>query len=212
MKATSRCDGDEAHAENNLCGYALSHDGRRAAKTSYLAWANVCVWASENERVWASGSGSAPFHARHHQLFVSVGVPASSGTTKEELVAVRENLTGMLRSLDVPALDDALAEIDAGAQHPSTEWRRNYSLMLGLERVLSEDEPRLADGTMLNPHQVDALSGTLTALLAEVLGVGGAAEDVVGGGGGTAHVQRPRGPAVGADQHLRGPRRLMAST
>ena len=50
---------------------------------------------------------------------------------------------------------------------PSTHWRRRYSLLLGLERVLSEDEPRLADGTTLNPHQVDALSGTLTALLAE---------------------------------------------
>ena len=33
--------------------------------------------------------------------------------------------------------------------------------------LLSEDEPHLADGTLLNPHQVDALSGTLTALLAE---------------------------------------------
>jgi superfamily II DNA or RNA helicase len=65
------------------------------------------------------------------------------------------------------ALDDALAELDAGHKEPSTEWRRNYSLMLGLERVLSDDEPRLADGTLLNPHQVDALSGTLTALLAE---------------------------------------------
>src|SRR6185312_1727081 len=65
------------------------------------------------------------------------------------------------------ALDAALAEIDAGAEVPSTHWRRRYSLMLGLERVLSEDEPRLADGTTLNPHQVDALSGTLTALLAE---------------------------------------------
>ena len=65
------------------------------------------------------------------------------------------------------ALDAALAEIDAGATVPSTHWRRRYSLLLGLERVLSEDEPRLADGTTLNPHQVDALSGTLTALLAE---------------------------------------------
>src|SRR3954447_6416799 len=64
------------------------------------------------------------------------------------------------------ALDDALAEIDAGAKVPSTEWRRHYSLLLGLERVLSEDEARLADGTLLDPHQVDALSGTLTALLA----------------------------------------------
>src|SRR3954451_16520276 len=64
------------------------------------------------------------------------------------------------------ALDDALAEIDSGAKVPSTQWRRHYSLLLGLERVLSEDEARLADGTLLNPHQVDALSGTLVALLA----------------------------------------------
>src|ERR671931_1333075 len=65
------------------------------------------------------------------------------------------------------ALDAALAEIEAGAKVPSTKWRRRYSLLLGLERLLSEEEPRLADGTTLNPHQVDALSGTLTALLAE---------------------------------------------
>ena len=66
------------------------------------------------------------------------------------------------------ALDAALAELDAGLKAPSVAWRREYSLLLGLERVLSEDEPRLADGTLLNPHQVDALSGTLTALMAEV--------------------------------------------
>src|SRR3712207_2434374 len=65
------------------------------------------------------------------------------------------------------ALDAALAELDAGAKVPSTEWRRRYALLLGLERLLSDEEPRLADGTLLNPHQVDALSGTLTALLAE---------------------------------------------
>ena len=65
------------------------------------------------------------------------------------------------------ALERALAELDAGAQHPSTEWRRDFSLLLGLERLLSDDEPKLADGTVLSAHQVDALSGTLTALLAE---------------------------------------------
>jgi ribonuclease E len=65
------------------------------------------------------------------------------------------------------ALDEALAEIEQGAKHPSTVWRREFSLLLGLERVLSEDEPKLADGTVLSAHQVDALSGTLTALLAE---------------------------------------------
>ncbi|HEX8158531.1 MAG TPA: DEAD/DEAH box helicase family protein, partial [Solirubrobacteraceae bacterium] len=73
------------------------------------------------------------------------------------------------------ALEAALAEIDAGAKTPSPDWRRRYSLMLGLERVLSDDEPKLADGTSLNPHQVDALSGTLTALLAEAQRNGGSA-------------------------------------
>jgi superfamily II DNA or RNA helicase len=65
------------------------------------------------------------------------------------------------------ALDAALTEIDAGLEVPSTHWRRDWSLLLGLERLLSEEEPHLADGTTLNPHQVDALSGTLTALLAD---------------------------------------------
>jgi superfamily II DNA or RNA helicase len=65
------------------------------------------------------------------------------------------------------ALDDALTELAEGAKHPSTQWRRDYSLLLGLERLLSEQEPKLADGAVLSAHQVDALSGTLTALLAE---------------------------------------------
>src|SRR5262249_50296306 len=65
------------------------------------------------------------------------------------------------------ALDAALAELEAGHKQPSIEWRRQFSLLLGLERLLSEEEPHLADGTVLSAHQVDALSGTLTALLAE---------------------------------------------
>jgi ribonuclease E len=67
------------------------------------------------------------------------------------------------------ALDQALAELEENpkAKHPSTAWRREFSLLLGLERLLSEDEPTLVDGTVLSAHQVDALSGTLTALLAE---------------------------------------------
>ncbi|MGH2969067.1 MAG: DEAD/DEAH box helicase, partial [Solirubrobacteraceae bacterium] len=65
------------------------------------------------------------------------------------------------------ALDTALAERDARLEQPSVEWRRQWSLLLGLERLLSEDEPHLVDGTVLSAHQVDALSGTLTALLAE---------------------------------------------
>jgi superfamily II DNA or RNA helicase len=65
------------------------------------------------------------------------------------------------------ALDDALTEIDAGRKEPSVQWRRNYSLMLGLERLMAQEEPHLVDGTVLSAHQVDALSGTLIALMAE---------------------------------------------
>jgi ribonuclease E len=67
------------------------------------------------------------------------------------------------------ALNAALAELDAGHTEPSVQWRRDFSLVLGLERVLSEDEPHLVDGTVLSAHQVDALSGTLIALTAELL-------------------------------------------
>ena len=67
------------------------------------------------------------------------------------------------------ALDAALAELDAGRTEPSVQWRRDFSLTLGLERVLSEEEPHLVDGTVLSAHQVDALSGTLIALTAELL-------------------------------------------
>jgi hypothetical protein len=65
------------------------------------------------------------------------------------------------------ALDAALAELDAGRTYPSIEWRRRWALLLGLDRLLSQEEPALADGTVLSAHQVDALSGTLTALLAD---------------------------------------------
>src|SRR3954454_16062421 len=67
------------------------------------------------------------------------------------------------------ALDEALAELDKGLDQPSVEWRQRYSLMLGLERLLAQEEPKLADRkTTLNAHQVDALSGTMIALMAEL--------------------------------------------
>jgi superfamily II DNA or RNA helicase len=65
------------------------------------------------------------------------------------------------------ALDAALRELDDGAEDPSIQWRRDFSLLLGLERLLAEEPPKLRDGAELNPHQVDALSGTLTELMAE---------------------------------------------
>src|ERR1044072_4000598 len=68
------------------------------------------------------------------------------------------------------ALDAALQELDDGAEEPSIQWRRDFSLLLGLERVLAEDPPKLRDGAQLNPHPGDALSGTLTELMAEQQG------------------------------------------
>jgi ribonuclease E len=67
------------------------------------------------------------------------------------------------------AYDAALAELEEGAEAPSVQWRRQYSLLLGLERLLFEDEPHLADGTLLSAHQVDALAGTLTAVSTDVM-------------------------------------------
>src|SRR4051794_13747790 len=64
------------------------------------------------------------------------------------------------------ALDEALAEIEAGQRAPSRRWKVEYGLMLGLERVLAEQPPRLASGTELRRHQVDALAGMLTELIA----------------------------------------------
>jgi ribonuclease E len=65
------------------------------------------------------------------------------------------------------AMDAALTEIGAGAEYPSIEWRRDFSLLLGLERFLADEPPKLRDGAELNPHQVDALSGTLAELMAQ---------------------------------------------
>lgn len=64
------------------------------------------------------------------------------------------------------ALDDAVAEIESGRTEPSNDWKIRYALMLGLERILSEKPPHLRSGTELRRHQVDALAGMLTELIA----------------------------------------------
>jgi ribonuclease E len=105
----------------------------------------------------------------------AASIPSSAEITRAEKFVRERFVYGGEEAADVlapgsvrrRALDSALAELGDGAKHPSTEWRRNFSLLLGLERVLSDEEPKLADGTVLSAHQVDALSGTLTALLAE---------------------------------------------
>src|SRR5579884_2497797 len=63
------------------------------------------------------------------------------------------------------ALDEAIAEIEAGHRAPTPRWKVRFGLMLGLERVLAEEEPQLASGTTLRRHQVDALAGMLTELI-----------------------------------------------
>jgi len=83
------------------------------------------------------------------------------------------------------ALDDALAEIEAGRAHPSAPWKVRYALMLGLERVLADPEPRTASGTPLRRHQIDALAGMLTELIAAVQ----RQEENGNGGNGHAHVE-----------------------
>ncbi len=89
--------------------------------------------------------------------------------TREPILLADETpddvLPGTARRL---AVDAALEEIADGAEHPSMRWRQDFSLLLGLERVLAEDPPTLNDGAELNEHQVDALSGTLAAISAEI--------------------------------------------
>jgi superfamily II DNA or RNA helicase len=64
------------------------------------------------------------------------------------------------------ALEDATAELEAGRGAPSPGWRVHYGLMLGLERVLAAEAPQTAGGTALRRHQIDALAGMLTELIA----------------------------------------------
>ena len=80
------------------------------------------------------------------------------------------------------ALDDALAELAATAPSPSSEWKVRYALLLGLERVLSERPPQLSSGTELRRHQVDALAGMLTELIAATQKA-----ELNGNGGGNGH-------------------------
>ena len=64
------------------------------------------------------------------------------------------------------ALDDAIEEIDSGRKTPTSNWKVRYGLMLGLERVLAAENAATAAGTSLRRHQIDALAGMLTELIA----------------------------------------------
>jgi len=51
------------------------------------------------------------------------------------------------------ALDAALEEMKRGGTEPSYDWRRDFALILGLERVLNDPQPKLASGTTLRRHR-----------------------------------------------------------
>jgi ribonuclease E len=89
--------------------------------------------------------------------------------TREPLLLEGEELSDLHPgSARRRAFDAALAELAEGFEEPSPEWRSNYSLLLGLERILAEERPLLRDGAELSEHQVDALSGTLAAIISEI--------------------------------------------
>jgi len=89
--------------------------------------------------------------------------------TREPVLLEGETLEDLVPgSARRQALDAALAELDEGFEEPSPGWRQQYSLLLGLERVLAEEHPRLLDGAELSEHQIDALSGTLAAIISEI--------------------------------------------
>jgi ribonuclease E len=111
---------------------------------------------------------------------VDVAESATNPITSDQLERVREFAREPIL-LDDETIDDiapgtarrgaveaALAELDAGRETPSPEWRRRYSLLLGLERLLTAEPVLLADGAELTEHQVDVLSGTLAALTTEL--------------------------------------------
>jgi len=64
--------------------------------------------------------------------------------TREQFVYDGESLEEALApgSARRRALDAALGEIESGNKQPSIAWRRRFSLLLGLERLLSQEEPQ----------------------------------------------------------------------
>ncbi len=134
---------------------------------------------------------------------LEVAADAARPITDDQLERVRE-FTREPIVLEGESLDDivpgtarhravgaAIAELEEGREAPSPEWRRRYSLLLGLERFLSSEPVVLPDGAELTEHQIDVLAGTLAALTTE-LEDSVAEEDSNGGGrAGAAHAAKP---------------------
>lgn len=123
--------------------------------------------------VWKSGSAHAPFHARCHNLLISVGIPAAINIDDNALTQCREGLVGMLGSLgidaqemephDLIALIDELTSPTTAAQEDRHEYnplddiasqaiRRDIELEVHDDRMILRTERfreigRSADGT-----------------------------------------------------------------
>ena len=95
--------------------------------------------------------------------------PARSSSASSGSRVSRSRPIGSLRpgTARRRAFDAALAEIEAGHEEPEVEWRQQYSLMLGLERLLAEDEPSWPTAPCSPRIRSTRCPGTLTALIAE---------------------------------------------
>lgn len=109
--------------------------------------------------VWQSGSADAPFHARHHQVIVSVGVPASKAVSNEELRQTRDGLIAMLKSLnlgvvevgpeDLIAIIDDLTSPTTAPQEDAVPYNPHDAIAAqairhDIELIVQEDRMRLA--------------------------------------------------------------------
>jgi conjugal transfer ATP-binding protein TraC len=108
--------------------------------------------------VWRSASDDAPFHARHHQVIVSVGIPAAKAVPNEELVQTREGLIAMLKSLNLGvaevgpqeliALIDDLTSPTTAPQDDAVPYNPNdpiaaQAIRRDIELVVHEDRMHL---------------------------------------------------------------------
>ena len=108
--------------------------------------------------VWESGSPDAPFHARHHQVIVSVGVPTSKSVSNEDLKQTREGLMAMLKSLNLGVVEvgpealiaviDDLTSPTTAPQDDAVPYNPNdpissQAIRHDIELVVAEDRMRL---------------------------------------------------------------------
>jgi conjugal transfer ATP-binding protein TraC len=120
--------------------------------------------------VWESGSDDAPFHARHHQVIVSVGVPSSSSATTEELKQTRDGLMAMLKSLNLGvaevgpqeliAILDDLTSPTTAPQDDAVPYNPNdpiaaQAIRHDIELVVQEDRMHLRTERFRATGQVD---------------------------------------------------------